>query len=261
MRFAAFVLTAAAGALAAPEGPPQPIFSCGAPRPDAAHLKQTQKLADEEAAFAASGNITTRQVITVDTYFHVVATGNALIGGLLSIGPDASPYHLNTLNQDFLPHGIQFANKGIDYTINPTWANGGNEAAMKTALRKGTYQTLNIYFLRQLEDRSLGACYLPLSGVTPSDEIYTLDGCTIKFTTVPGGSETGYNLGHTTAHEVGHWMGLYHTFENGCYLGGDMVSYTPYEAFQASGCQIGRDTCPQQPGTDPVTNYMDYSLE
>lgn len=168
---------------------------------------------------------------------------------------------LNTLNQDFLPHGIQFTNKGINYTINPTWAIGGNEAAMKTALRKGTYQTLNIYFLMQLEDRSLGACYLSLSGVTPSDPIYNLDRCTVKFSTVPGGSETGYNLGHTTTHEVGHWMGLYHTFENGCYLGGDMVSDTPYEAFQASGCQIGRDTCPQQPGTDPVTNYMDYSLE
>lgn len=35
MRFPAFVLAAAAGALAAPEGPRQPVFSCGTPRPDA----------------------------------------------------------------------------------------------------------------------------------------------------------------------------------------------------------------------------------
>lgn len=94
MRFAAFVLAAAAGALAAPEGPRQPVFSCGAPRPDAAHLKQTRKL---EAAFSASGNITARQVFTVDTYFHVVATGNALSGGLLTVGPAArSLYYVSS---------------------------------------------------------------------------------------------------------------------------------------------------------------------
>lgn len=57
---------------------------------------------------------------------------------------------LAILNLDFLPRAIQFNNKGIDFTINPTWASGGDEIGMKTALRKGTYQTLNIYFIRKL---------------------------------------------------------------------------------------------------------------
>ena len=31
--------------------------------------------------------------------------------------------------------------------------------------------------------------------------------------TFPNGPYNGYNLGNTVVHEVGHWMGLLHTFE------------------------------------------------
>lgn len=55
-----------------------------------------------------------------------------------------------------------------------------------------------------------------------------------------------------------------HTFGDGdgsCTGDGDFVDDTPFEAVEAYGCEIGRDTCPDDPGTDPVTNYMDYSDE
>ena len=47
---------------------------------------------------------------------------------------------------------------------------------------------------------------------------------------------------------------------DGC-LGGDLVQDTPPENEPYSGCDPNNvpDTCPSQPGLDPIHNYMDYS--
>jgi Pregnancy-associated plasma protein-A len=60
-------------------------------------------------------------------------------------------------------------------------------------------------------------------------------------------------------HEVGHWLGLDHTFANGCRPPGDGIADTPAEAKPAFSCtDQNRDTCPKLPGKDPTNNYMTY---
>jgi hypothetical protein len=62
--------------------------------------------------------------------------------------------------------------------------------------------------------------------------------------------------------QVGHWLGLEHTFHNGCEAPGDEVEDTPPEnpldEFLV-WCQLatGRDTCPAS-GLDPINNFMTY---
>jgi len=71
-----------------------------------------------------------------------------------------------------------------------------------------------------------------------------------------------YDLGRTATHEVGHWLGLYHTFQDGCtnpnnaYTTGDLLADTPPEAEPTFGCMPGV-SCGNVPW--PLENYMDYS--
>jgi hypothetical protein len=87
---------------------------------------------------------------------------------------------------------------------------------------------------------------------------------------MPGAGLQGYEEGKTAAHEVGHWFGLLHTFQgNSCSRSnkGDYVDDTGQESESTNGCPPKdvppsvKNSCPGRPGTDPVTNYMDYSSD
>lgn len=77
------------------------------------------------------------------------------------------------------------------------------------------------------------------------------------------------HLGRTLTHEVGHYLGLFHTFHNGfgcpsgnspqCYSQGDCICDTLPEASESFFCNVGIDTCPTRPGLDDISNYMNYS--
>ncbi|PNQ74582.1 hypothetical protein C1T31_00070 [Hanstruepera neustonica] len=64
-----------------------------------------------------------------------------------------------------------------------------------------------------------------------------------------------YDKGRTMTHEVGHYLGLFHTFQGGC-NGGDQVADTPAVDNPNFGCPTGHESC----GTiDMIENYMDYT--
>jgi hypothetical protein len=233
-------------------GRPSLKFGCGAPDPTAEQLSVAASFAAQEARRPHRSTS-----INVDVYFHVVAESTALEDGYLTNQMLSDQF--TALEKTFAPAGFTFTLKNTSYTMNSTWASDGDEFTMKKALRKGSYKSLNIYFLKDLQGY-FGYCYLP-DNITYGSEDFYYDGCSILYTTVPGGSETNYNLGYTVTHEVGHWFGLYHTFQGGCDGDGDYVSDTPAQDSPTSGCPVGRDSCPGLAGLDPITNFMDYSYE
>ncbi|KAI0007338.1 Metalloprotease [Xylariaceae sp. FL0662B] len=228
---------------------------CGTPEPTKEQIAASEAMLATERERRTKGEFRTLRSFTVNTYFHVVASGESVDEGYLT--QQMIDDQLDVMNNDYGPHGISFNLVDTDWTINENWAADGNELQMKKALRQGSYSDLNLYFLGNLGGGLLGYCYFPDS-VSDGSNAFYLDGCTILGASVPGGSVAPFNEGGTAVHETGHWMNLYHTFQGGCSGSGDSIDDTPAQASASSGCPEGRDSCPAA-GLDPIHNYMDYS--
>ncbi|WP_426733727.1 zinc metalloprotease [Myxococcus faecalis] len=208
-------------------------------------------------AFLASRKGELRAVgsVTVPTYFHVINKGTGIANGDL---PESQiNAQMAVLNAAYQNTPFRFVLQGITRTTNSKWyalkSGSANERAMKKALRQGGKESLNIYSAN-LSGGLLGWATFPSSYASNPQQ----DGVVILYSSVPGGTAAPYNEGDTGTHEVGHWLGLYHTFQGGCTGAGDSVSDTPAEASPAYGCPTGRDTC-SGGGLDPITNFMDYT--
>lgn len=197
----------------------------------------------------------------INVYFHVINKGTGIANGDISTAMIND--QITVLNNAYASWGWSFNLVSVSRTTNATWYNGcygSSESAMKNALRQGSADDLNFYTCNP-SGGILGYATFPSSYANQPK----LDGVVALYSSLPGGSAVPYNEGDTGTHEVGHWMGLYHTFQGGCARnttsGGDFVSDTAAEKSPAYGCPTGRDSCTgtRFPGRDPITNFMDYT--
>jgi PKD repeat protein len=119
---------------------------------------------------------------------------------------------------------------------------------------------LNMYVVKSINGGSGIAGYSSYPGGPPHE-----DGTVVRYNYFgrTGTIVSGTN-GRTTTHEISHWFGLYHTFNNSCgadtCTDGDYVCDTPPAANPNYGCPVVNSCSNDFPDVnDQVSNYCDYS--
>lgn len=251
---------------------------CGTPQPNES-IKALHAAYQAHEAASAKQPARRQAGYAINTYINVIVSGVSEDEG--NIPQSWIDNQLDVLNQAYSNTGFTFNLIDVVYILNASWRQiqyaSDTEYAMKSELRRGNYNDLNVYLdtiaPTPQGDQLLGYATFPDQA---NQRTFNLDGVVVDPGTLPGGSLSPYNLGITLVHEVGHWLSLFHTFEahgnntetGGCYGSGDYIFDTPAEGSFASDCPTDRDTCTgsvqddndtSEPGADPVHNYMDYT--
>jgi hypothetical protein len=277
----ALLPTAALAQVAPPAGqqpPPGVIPRCGTPPLDPLRFA-TAFMPPSDCSYNST-TIKPEYAPSVVTYtipvvVHVIQRTSGSTG---YISPAKVQTQIDILNEDFLAIAgtngangtdarIQFElatvdpngapTTGITYSQNNTWYNDGGSYWNQLAWDTNRY--LNIYTnsasgaLGYVPDLPQGGSIVGSS----ADRVVCLWNAFGR--NAPIGAP--YNQGRTVTHEVGHYLGLFHTFDGGCgggncYTSGDRICDTNAESSPTFGCPGSKVSCGNQ---DPKDNYMDYS--
>jgi Pregnancy-associated plasma protein-A len=251
--------TAKVGSLLAEEAPAAAkpkLYRCGTPLPSPAERIQARRV----VTALRTNRVAFRGTTTIPIRFHILHEGKR---GYL---PDRQlKAQVVLLNRTYAPASIQFKIADVTSHENNAWfrhePGSYEEIEMKTELGKDTAGSLNIY-TAEPGGGLLGYATFPWW----YQDSPQLDGVVIHHASLPNAARPWveqpwpFDLGMTAVHEIGHWCGLYHTFQGGCEAPGDDVDDTAFEQNSAVGCPLHQpSSCPSETRFNPVENYMDYS--
>jgi PKD repeat protein len=226
---------------------------------------------------------------TLPVVVHLIVPPGTPVGYGNNLTDDEVEAGLNLLNQAFANQGVFQTSQGVDVGIRfclarrdpqgkPTCGitrqesklvaetsacdslgtNADNDATIKQLVNWDCSQYINIWLVTDLFNRNLGCslagyAYFPgspcrIDGIVQESRYWM--------------TEKGVQV---TAHEMGHYLNLFHTFQGGCTntncrTDGDRVCDTPpdgspsYAACNTNSCSTDSPDVP-----DDNTNYMDYT--
>lgn len=227
---------------------------------------------------------TTSSNLIIPVVVYVVHTG-VPVGVNENISDQQVNSQISALNIAFSGQGVQFClatKQGTTTFSGPTpgiirIASGltnhltSQENALKALSSLQDDRYLRIWVVKDIDNNSGVAGYARFPGTVPP----ALDGIVMRYdvfgdvaTCGCSGLLQNYDQGKILAHEVGHYLYLYHTFQGGCTgfgtgncnTAGDLVCDTPQIPVADSGCPTLGSVSSCSTGTSALTNNeMDYT--
>ncbi|KAH8676807.1 hypothetical protein BGZ60DRAFT_266466 [Tricladium varicosporioides] len=175
---------------------------------------------------------------------------------------------------------IQFTQQDLSYRINPLFASHQlNSKPVESTLsphryftRSGDYWDLNVWIVEDAtalnDDGTVGRLngYADFPDATKTAILKGFDGIVIRWGTLPGTSEI--YQGKTLVHEIGHWLGLRHVFDEAqmnLKVTSPCIDSNSDEIADTKQYPAGKEKwdpyqipCGEN-ASEPVTNYMSYS--
>jgi PKD repeat protein len=219
------------------------------------------------------------EALVVPVVWHIVRSGTG-VGDLSDARIDSQ---MEILNEDFRawpgapgeggddarlqfvlasedPDGLPTT--GINRYQNDSFFNDTGSGEMQRALAWDPTRYLNIYTANPVlgdETPVLGYATLPQTSAGDLE-----DGVVLHYSVIGRNAPDArpYDQGRTATHEVGHYFGLLHPFDNGCgdpsepYTTGDLIADTPPEDEPTFVCESSATACDTFASID---NYMSYT--
>ena len=179
--------------------------------------------------------------------WHIIHTQS----GVGNYDDDVAYSAVAWLNEAYAPHNFAFELDTITRTADDDWFYDWYDVHFQGAqqLNIDPFHNINVYTTAIANDGVLGFSYLAPS-FPAGDYRHSVN---MDYRELAYGNDV-------MTHEVGHHLGLPHTFSSSCGVDGDGLGDTPRHLdSQLWSCNENLDSCPNNEGNDPVHNYMTYT--
>lgn len=158
----------------------------------------------------ANGTAHRENTLQIPVVFHVVRNRR----GRFEVTDAQIQRQIQVLNDAYGAHGYRFnlqETRRYKDKFAKKCLRARQERKFKQRNAVDPIHTLNIYTCKPAQGVS-GFAYLP----SDAPESSSLHGVVLMYASLPGGGAVPYDEGDTGVHEVGHYLGLFHTFDGGC---------------------------------------------
>ncbi|RDA87957.1 hypothetical protein CP532_3415 [Ophiocordyceps camponoti-leonardi (nom. inval.)] len=209
--------------------------------------------------------------LKVGVHVHIVSSSAEA-----QISDNAVNNQMKIINDNFAQIDISFHVESVERLTEPAWASGLDQDGLTWENNKGSGVNLNLYIIEKFSKWNRTVATFSTMAYSPKDPFgYRDDGVILSLPAIPHSptwDPEGPYEGKQAVKQIAKWFGLPSVIRGSCDSDEDLIGRPAVEDVPAAlrtprgerkepGCEVGRNTCPNRPGVDPIHNFLFGSAE